>query len=197
MATTLSPADEEAVIRNRLLAQITVSKGEPPMRKLCSLYVLFSRAIEQGDKGKASEYHRALLQEIAGFEFQARKTAAVCEANRREQQQYERKQAQLESAIEQAQRDIGAKKEELEEARKVRQQNEEFEALRRVCMEQPRRSATRAEIEKVEQEIASIQADIVRANQAKELRKKQFALLMHVINETGESEGLPPALQME
>jgi hypothetical protein len=56
----------------------------------------------------------------------------------------------------QAKLDIEARKLELEEARVFRQHNEEYEVLRQVLVQQPRRAATQAAIDVVNADIERI-----------------------------------------
>ena len=133
------------------------------------------------------------LSDCDKLHMQARKAAVVQDAHRREQAGHGEKQAQLESAIQQAQTDIEARKVELEEAKLKRQQLEEYEvrsmlslvvlcrfvqqraglnhtssvqAVRHQVMQHPQRDKTHANIAQLEVDIEGIKADTLGLDEA-------------------------------
>ncbi|MQM20904.1 hypothetical protein Taro_053934 [Colocasia esculenta] len=71
----------------------------------------------------------------------------------------------------------------LEESKIERQHKEECEAIRRLIAMQPPRSETQKTIAALEKEIAALEAENAAAIRTLDLRKKQFSLLLHVVDE--------------
>mmetsp|Transcript_24164 Transcript_24164/g.52788 ORF Transcript_24164/g.52788 Transcript_24164/m.52788 type:complete len:219 (-) Transcript_24164:385-1041(-) len=182
-AHNFTGAEEDAIIKNRFLTQAAVSRGEPPLKKLVKRFVELCEKAENGDQAHAEEALRALMRESSMIELQALKLKAICDANKREQLMYVEKQRQMEQAIEQAKLDIEAKKKELEEARLVRQHNEEYEVLRHIVGEWPSRSVTQSQIDRLCNQKESIEKEGEKLALVLQRRRKQFALLFHVIDE--------------
>ncbi|KXZ56775.1 hypothetical protein GPECTOR_1g699 [Gonium pectorale] len=184
-AVKLTPAEEEAIIKQRYLTQMTVPKGNLPLKVLTKKFL---QLLEQADKGPDAEaevarLYREFLREAAQTELHAKKLRAVCEANTREQASYTAKQQELEAAIEQTRRDIEAKKAELVRAKMVLGQNQQYDILRHHIMEYPSRASTQAAIDAELQHMAEARAEGARVAQLMERRRKQFSLLFYVIEE--------------
>ena len=81
----------------------------------------------------------------------------------------------------QAQADIEDLKKLLEESKIERQHKEVCEAIRKLIAAQPPRSETQKMITELEKEIAALDAENTAGSRLLELRKKQFALLLHVV----------------
>jgi THO complex subunit 7 len=181
--TQLLGADDETVVKNRVLMQTSVNRGEPPFRLLAKLFFQYAQDLEAGRSQQAAEHLPKLLHEISLLEGGSRKMRAIYKANQREQLTYVEKLSGCQQAIEQAKSDIEARKKELQEARLVRQHNEEYEVLRQQIMEHPPRSETQREIEEVLADIKGTEASSQGYLQLLDLRRKQFALLLHAIDD--------------
>jgi chromosome segregation ATPase len=105
------------------------------------------------------------------------------EANEREQQGYAAKQRQLEGQIARALEEIEEKKRELQAARVVRQHNEEYEVIRSLIAEQPRRATTQAAIDAEEARVEALRAEQRRHEAALDRKRRAFALLMQCIED--------------
>ncbi|GIL73072.1 hypothetical protein Vretimale_4689 [Volvox reticuliferus] len=184
-AVKLTPAEEEAIIKQRYLTQMTVPKGNLPLKVLTKKFL---QLLEQLDKGPEAEaevarLHREFLREAAQTELHTKKLRAICEANTREQESYTRKQQELEAAIEQTKRDIEEKKLELQRAKVLLGQNQQYEVLRHQIMEHPSREVTQQAIDAELQLMAEAKSEGARVAQLMERRRKQFSLLFYVIEE--------------
>ncbi|EFJ51946.1 hypothetical protein VOLCADRAFT_103142 [Volvox carteri f. nagariensis] len=179
-AVKLTPAEEEAIIKQRYLTQMTVPKGNLPLKVLTKKFL---QLLEQLDKGPDAEadvarLYREFLREVAQTELHAKKLRSVCEANTREQNTYNQKQRELEEAIEQTKRDIEEKKLELQRAKQVLGQNQQYE-----IMEHPSREVTQAAMDAEMALMAEAKTEGARIAQLMERRRKQFSLLFYVIEE--------------
>ncbi|GAX79718.1 hypothetical protein CEUSTIGMA_g7159.t1 [Chlamydomonas eustigma] len=180
---SFTAAEEEAIIRARFLTGASVSRGAPPFQKLLKRFVELVDKVENGSKEASEDALKALLREITVIELQASKYQAIGVAQKKEQEIYVDKQRLLQEHIEQAKRDIEDKKKELQEARIVRQHMEEYEVLRGMICELPARSVTQAEIDRINKHMERIEAEGLKHAAIMEKKRKQYALLFHVLDE--------------
>ncbi|KAE8784613.1 THO complex subunit 7B [Hordeum vulgare] len=127
---------------------------------------------EVSDEEQAAGVHRGLQQRA---EHQA-----VVDANLREKESFNELQVEIQRQILQAQTDIEDLKKQLEQSKIERQHKEECEAIRKLISSQPPRSETEKLIANLEKEISNLEAQSAACTRTLELRKKQFALLLHV-----------------
>ncbi|KAH7836894.1 hypothetical protein Vadar_007086 [Vaccinium darrowii] len=124
---------------------------------------------------------KAFLQELTTFELPLLKSKAVIDANLREKENFNELKDEINRQIIQAQADIEDLKKQLEESKIESQHKEECEAIRRLIGMQPPRSETQKVITDLEKEIAMLEAENTAGSRTLELRKKQFALMLHVL----------------
>uniref|UniRef100_A0A1D1YGG2 THO complex subunit 7 n=1 Tax=Anthurium amnicola TaxID=1678845 RepID=A0A1D1YGG2_9ARAE len=179
------PHEDDVIIKHRLLTRITTTRGEPPLKKLQKKFLSFALELEKdGDNSRDSErLYKAFLQEMTTFELPLLKSKTVVDANLREKENFNELQQEIHRQILQAQNDIEDLKKQLEESKVERQHKEECEAIRRLIATQPPRSETQKTISALEKEIAALEAENAAAIRTLDLRKKQFSLLLHVVDE--------------
>mmetsp|Transcript_5439 Transcript_5439/g.7347 ORF Transcript_5439/g.7347 Transcript_5439/m.7347 type:complete len:203 (+) Transcript_5439:120-728(+) len=181
MATT---AEEEEFIRKRLLTHTSKANNvTSPLTKLTKRYLAFCSAAESGELKATEDLYQALLKEINVYELQVSRLAACHGANLREQQCHTSERDQLESTITQVQEEIEQLQDSLDTAREERNNKEEYEVLRRLCMQHPARAETREAIAAVQKDLEKLETESRKANSMLEERKKQFALLLHAASE--------------
>lgn len=179
------PLEDDVIIKHRLLTRTTTTRGEPPLKKLQKKFTSFVLEIEKdGDNhNDCARLSKAFLQELATFEIPLLKSKAVTDANIREKENFNDLKNEINSQTLQAQADIEDLKKQLEESKIERQHKEECEAIRKLIATQPPRSETQKTITDLEKEIAALEAENTAGSRLLELRKKQFALLLHVVDE--------------
>ncbi|KAL6660302.1 hypothetical protein ACP70R_002424 [Stipagrostis hirtigluma subsp. patula] len=179
------PQEDDAIIKHRLLTRTTTTRGEPPLKKLQKKFMSFATEVEKDtdNLSDCERLYKAFLQEINTFELPLLKSKAVVDANIREKESFNELQVEIERQILQAQTDIEDLKKQLERSKIERQHKEECEAIRKMISLQPPRSETEKLIADLEKEIADLEAENVACIRTLELRKKQFALLLHVVEE--------------
>lgn len=179
------PAEDEIIIKHRLLTRTTTTRGEPPLKKLQKKFTSFALEIEKDEDNfnDCARLSKAFLQELSTFEIPLLKSQAVIEANLREKENFNELKSETNRQILQAQADIEDLKKQLEESKIERQHKEECEATRKLISAQPPRSETQKIIRELEKEIAELEAENTASSRLLELRKKQFALLLHVVDE--------------
>lgn len=179
------PLEDDIIIKHRLLTRTTTTRGEPPLKKLQKKFTSFALEIEKdGDNyGDSEKLAKAFLQELSTFEIPLLKSKAVVDANVREKENFNELKDDINKQILQAQADIEDLKKQLEQSKIERQHKEECEAIRKLIATQPPRSETQKIITELEKEIAALDAENTAGSRLLELRKKQFALLLHVVDE--------------
>lgn len=181
----ISLAEDDVVIRQRLLTRTTTTRGEPPLKKLIKKFTALASEIEKEDS-KASEcekMYRSFLQELSTFELPLLKTKAVIDANRREQDNFKELHVELKQQITQAQQDIEDLKLQLELAKIERQHKEECEVIRKLIAAQSPRAVTQKQLNDLDKELVQLETENHAASRTIELRKKQFGLLLHVVDD--------------
>ncbi|ONK64647.1 uncharacterized protein A4U43_C07F28360 [Asparagus officinalis] len=179
------PVEDDVIIKHRLLTRTTTTRGEPPLKKLQKKFISFALEVEKDSDnyGDCERLYKALLQEMATFELPLLKSKAVVDANQREKESFNELQEQIQHQILQAQADIEELKKQLEESKIERKHKEECEAIRRLIALQPARSETQKVISDLEKEISSLEAENIAGMRTLDLRRKQFSLLLHVVDE--------------
>ncbi|CAE6105135.1 unnamed protein product [Arabidopsis arenosa] len=183
------PLNDDKIIRNRLLTRTTTTRGEPPLKKLQKKFTSFVIELdkEEDNYSDCGRLAKAFLQELSAFEIPLLKSQAVVAANLREKENFNELKDETNRQIMQAQSDIEDLKKQLEESKIERQHKEECEAIRKLISAQPPRSETQKVIHELKKEIAELEAENTASWRLLELRKKQFALLLHVVDELQET----------
>ncbi|XP_004290531.1 PREDICTED: THO complex subunit 7A [Fragaria vesca subsp. vesca] len=180
------PHEDDVIIKHRLLTRTTTTRGEPPLKKLQKKFTSLFVELDKDDDDNHADCEKlakAFLQELSTFEIPLLKSKAVVDANLREKHNFDELREEINRQILQAQNDIETLKKQLEEAKIERRHKEECEAIRRLIAMQPPRSQTLKIISDLEKEIAALDSENTASSRMLELRKKQFALLLHVVDE--------------
>lgn len=179
------PLEDDIIIKHRLLTRTTTTRGEPPLKKLQKKFTAFALEVEKevDNYGDCERLAKAFLQELNTFEIPLLKSKAVIDANVREKENFNELKDDINKQILQAQDDIEDLKKQLEASKIERQHKEECEAIRKLIALQPPRSETQKVISELEREIELLEAENTAGSRTLELRKKQFALLLHVVDE--------------
>lgn len=180
------PLEDDIIIKHRLLTRTTTTRGEPPLKKLQKKFTSFFIEIDKDEDNNYADCEKlakAFLQELNTFEIPLLKSRAVVEANVREKENFHELKEEINRQIVQAQSDIEDLKKQLEESKIERRHKEECEAIRKLIATQPPRLETQKLIAELEKEIAALNAENTASSRLLELRKKQFALLLHVVDE--------------
>ncbi|XP_078440306.1 THO complex subunit 7B-like [Wolffia australiana] len=183
--SAFGPQDDDPVIRHRLLTRVTTTRGEPPLKRLHKKFLALAADLDNDSPSSPDSLrlHRALLQELASFHLPLSKSRAAAAAYRREKAAFLRLRAAAALHIRRSSDEIEDLKRRLDESRVDRRHKEECEALRRHVAAQPPRSETLAAISALERDIAELEAENDAAIRTVDLRRKQFSLLLRVVDE--------------
>ncbi|XP_075505772.1 THO complex subunit 7A-like [Primulina tabacum] len=179
------PLEDDIIIKHRLLTRTTTTRGEPPLKKLQKKFTSFVLEVEKeaDNYGDCERLAKAFLQELNTFEIPLLKSKAVINANIREKENFNELKDEINKQILQARDDIEDLKRQFEESKIERQHKEECEAIRKLIVMHPPRSQTQKIITELEKEIAMLEAENTAGSRTLNLRRKQFALLLHVVDE--------------
>eukprot|EP00884_Botryococcus_braunii_P012796 jgi/Botrbrau1/21517/Bobra.174_2s0020.1 len=175
--------DEDAILKYRITTGIAATRGEAPIKRVVKCWQTYANDLRHGTLKDAENSSRALAIAFSALQAQVRKLEAACHACIREQEYYDNLKLQFQEAIKTAEQDIARLKIDLEEARQVRMNNEQYEAVREKIMQFPSRATTLQEIERVNEQRTAAENEFIRLKKAVEWRKRQFALLCNQLDE--------------
>ena len=125
--------------------------------------------------------YERMLGQVAQCEFAATKSLLCCEMNYAEQKQYEELYLEIEKGIVSAQKNIEETKKDLQEARQVRKNKMEYDALAAVIQTQPDRQTNQEKLAQLRRELEASETECHKLEMKLELRRKQFHLLVSSI----------------
>ncbi|XP_029205180.2 THO complex subunit 7 homolog isoform X2 [Acropora millepora] len=148
-------ASDDEIIRKRLLID---GEGAGDDRRITTLLKSFlkwcnSSNLEEGESDAA--YQKIQLQ-LAQCEFAIRKTQTVFEMNEHETENYEKVYDEIEQSITHAYEEIAGCKAELQQAKRIRRNRQEYDALAKVIAKHPERQETLKQIEELDKELNSL-----------------------------------------
>lgn len=122
-----------------------------------------------------------MVAQLASCEFAASKSLLCLKMNAKEQKHYEELYQRIENGIASAKNDIETTKKELQEARQIRRNKMEYDALAAIIQTQPDRKTNQERMALLRSELEAAEADCQRLEMKLELRRKQFHLLISTI----------------
>lgn len=122
-----------------------------------------------------------MLAQIAQCEFAASKSLLCVAMNQAEQGQYQELYDRIERGIDSARKDIEAAKRDLQEARQIRRNKMEYDALAAIIQSQPDRRTNQERLAHLRRELEASEDECRKLELKLELRRKQFHLLVSSI----------------
>mmetsp|Transcript_29998 Transcript_29998/g.96214 ORF Transcript_29998/g.96214 Transcript_29998/m.96214 type:complete len:210 (+) Transcript_29998:205-834(+) len=178
-----APVQDDLIIKKRLYTHTIALRGEPPLKKVARKYLGITKDLKESAPEDVEAAYLAFVKEVAQYEFVMRKAEVTKESNQRDQAKCSETMVEVSTTCDKVTNDIARLREELEAARLERQHKEEYEALRKLCMEFPSRAASREAIAKLRAGMAALEAEGLKAEATLELRRKQFQLLLHTVDQ--------------
>lgn len=95
------PQEDDAIIKQRLLTRTTVTRGEPPIKKLTKKFLSVSSEVLREDSSavECEKLARSFLHDLAHFQQPLQLTRTSISADEREQEHYRVLQGKLEEQI--------------------------------------------------------------------------------------------------
>ena len=174
-------ANDDEVLRTRLMIE-----GEgSDYRRLNMLMRLFMKwCLNEDQTPEESETaYNQILFTLSQCEFAMEKIKLSVDMYEREKQNYHRLSSEIERRREEAEREIVMYQDQLVDAREVRRNRQEYDALAKIINKYPNRKETTKEIEALEHSLLDLSQNKERLSLKIEERRKEFCLLVHSVNE--------------
>ncbi|XP_067287331.1 THO complex subunit 7 homolog [Pseudorasbora parva] len=172
---------DDEVIRKRLLIDGDGAGDDRRINVLMKSFTKWSSSSFSPEEG-FSQYQR-MLTSLAQCEFSMGKTLLVYNMNLKEMENYEEIYADIEKSITSAHEKIAECKKEIQRAKRIRKNRQEYDALARVIKQHPDRHETLKQLEALDKELQQLSHIKENVEDKLELRKKQFHVLLTTIQE--------------
>ncbi|KAK8742801.1 hypothetical protein OTU49_001678 [Cherax quadricarinatus] len=184
---------DEEIIRRRLMID---GDGTGDARVMMMFMKHFIKWCSTDDSPQESQnqYDR-LLTQLASIEHSSLKWRSIIDMNQEEIQHYELLRDETSKNVKEACIAIEEAKEELEEARQVRRNRLEYDALARLIKEHPPRSDTANKLAHLTQQLHSLKSKRDQLEEKLSLRRKQLHVLvtsLHQLKQTLLIDNSPP-----
>uniref|UniRef100_A0A2R5LDR6 Putative tho complex 7 protein n=2 Tax=Ornithodoros turicata TaxID=34597 RepID=A0A2R5LDR6_9ACAR len=173
---------EEEIIRRKLLIDGDGMGDDRRLNMLLKAFLKWCSSSEETEEEQAIVYERMLMT-LAQCEFSISKSQQVLEMNQKEMKNYEQLYSEIEVGIANAQKKIMENKQELQKAKSIRKNKQEYDALAKVIATQPDRCKTLSQLEALEKEIAALQKSQKALDTRLEHRRRQFHVLLSSVYE--------------
>ena len=172
---------EDDVMKMRLLID---GDGTGDDRRLNMLLkALIKWCCSEDDRNTIEVQYQRMLTQLAGIEWNMTKSRMAAAMNQAELENYEVLHQKVESGITEAREEIEGTKADLAEAKRVRKNRMEYDALAKVITTHPDRETSEARIEALRQEQKQLEEREVKLDQKLDIRKKQFHVLVSAIHQ--------------
>ncbi|CAG5983523.1 THO complex subunit 7 homolog [Menidia menidia] len=172
---------DDEVIRKRLLID---GDGAGDDRRINLLLKSFTKWCNSpGTPEEGFTQYQRMLGTLAQCEFSMGKTLMVYDMNLREMENYEKIYTNIEQNITSAHEKITDCKKEIQRAKRIRKNRQEYDALAKVIQQHPDRHDTLNQLEALDKELQQLSHIKENVDAKLELRKKQFHVLLTTIQE--------------
>ncbi|XP_069793250.1 THO complex subunit 7 homolog [Narcine bancroftii] len=175
----MSVTDDE-VIRKRLLID---GDGAGDDRRINLLLKSFIKWCNSGSHEEGYSQHQRMLGTLGQCEFSMGKTLLVYDMNLREMLNYEKISKDIENNISAAHDKISECKKQIQQAKRIRKNRQEYDALAKVIQQHPDRHETLQQLEALGKELEHLSHIKESVEDKLELRRKQFHVLLSTIHE--------------
>ncbi|XP_073498860.1 THO complex subunit 7 [Phyllobates terribilis] len=124
-----------------------------------------------------------MLSSLSQCSFSMGKTLLVHDMNLREMENYEKIYSDIESSIAAAHEKIAECKKQILQAKRIRKNRQEYDALAKVIQHHPDRHETLKQLEALDKELKQLSHTKESVEDKLELRRKQFHVLLSTIHE--------------
>ncbi|XP_078678061.1 THO complex subunit 7 homolog isoform X1 [Branchiostoma floridae x Branchiostoma belcheri] len=178
MAASISDDD---IIRKRLLID---GDGIGDDKRVSTLMKTFMKWCNTpGSEEESNATYQRMLAQLAQCEHAMEKTQLIHNMNIHEINNYEQLYTDIEQSIEDAHTKIGDCKQELQHAKRVRKNRQEYDALAKVIQQHPDRQQTMRRLEELQKELKTLKDSREGLEAKMEMRQKQFHVLVTSIHE--------------
>lgn len=184
-----APGLDHGILRQRLIQGIGAGNAARGSLSKCSIkYRDFLAVYLAGEN--ADEVEKAkqdLVRDVGMYQVDMKKFTLSLLAATDDIRGVETQISDIESRIESVQADIEALRTVHPQAKQVRRNLEEYEALAKMACTRPSRRVSEERAAKVKSELEQFEASILKSNEDKSIREKQFHLFMQSMFDLKES----------
>lgn len=172
---------EEDVMKMRLLVDGDGTGDDRRLNLLLKTLIKWCNAEE--DQQTCELTYQRMLTQLAGIEWNMTKSRLAASMNQAELENYSQLHKTVEAGITEAKEEIELTKAELVEAKRIRKNRMEYDALAKVIMTHPDRETSEARIEQLKLEQKSLEEKEIKLDKKLDIRKKQFHVLVSSIHQ--------------
>ena len=172
---------EEDVMKMRLLVDGDGTGDDRRLNLLLKTLIKWCNAEE--DQQTCELTYQRMLTQLAGIEWNMTKSRLAASTNQAELENYSQLHKRVEAGITEAKDEIELTKAELVEAKRIRKNRMEYDALAKVIMTHPDRETSEARIEQLKLEQKSLEEKEIKLDKKLDIRKKQFHVLVSSIHQ--------------
>ncbi|XP_074646388.1 THO complex subunit 7 homolog [Tubulanus polymorphus] len=172
---------DDEIIRRRLLIEGDGGGDDRRITTLLKSFIKWS-TVKDSEEDSYGTYQKMIAM-LAQCEFAMDKTHLVYDMNLKEQKNYEELNQQIETNISEAVKKIKECKLELQEAKRIRKNRQEYDALAKVIQQHPDRQETFKQLETLDKELETLKKEQQDLDDKLVIRKKQFHLLISAIHQ--------------
>ncbi|XP_063070999.1 THO complex subunit 7 homolog isoform X1 [Engraulis encrasicolus] len=169
------------VIRKRLLIDGDGAGDDRRINVLLKSFIKWSNSTSTPEEGSL-QYQR-MIGTLTQCDFSMAKTLQVYDMNLKEMGNYEQIYRDIETNISTAHEKIAECKKEIQRAKRIRKNRQEYDALAKVIQQHPDRHETMKQLEALDKELQQMSRIKDNVEDKLELRKKQFHVLLSTIQE--------------
>lgn len=171
---------DDEVIRKRLLID---GDGAGDDRRINLMVKSFIKWCNSGSQEDGYTQYQRMLSSLSQCSFSMGKTLLVHDMNLREMENYEKIYSDIESSIAAAHEKIAECKKQILQAKRIRKNRQEYDALAKVIQNHPDRHETLKQLEALDKELKQLSHTKENVEDKLELRRKQFHVLLSTIHE--------------
>ncbi|XP_069499816.1 THO complex subunit 7 [Ambystoma mexicanum] len=171
---------DDEVIRKRLLID---GDGAGDDRRINLLVKSFIKWCNSGSHEEGYTQYQRMCSTLSHCEFSMGKTLLVYDMNLREMENYEKIYTEIESSISAAHEKIAECKKQILQAKRIRKNRQEYDALAKVIQNHPDRHETLKQLDALGKELQHLSHIKDNVEDKLELRRKQFHVLLSTIHE--------------
>ncbi|XP_061179231.1 THO complex subunit 7 homolog [Saccostrea echinata] len=173
--------NDDEIIKRRLLYEGDGGNDDKRINSLLKTFIRWCNSSESPEENSLG--FERMMATLTQCEHTMEKSLLVYNMNTREQENYNQLNQQIEAKIEEAKEKISECKNELSQAKRIRKNRQEYDALARVIQQHPDRQDTMKQLQGLDKDVSSLEEQKKSLEQKLDLRRKQFHVLIAAIHE--------------
>lgn len=176
----MSVSDDE-LIRRKLLTEGDGGNDDKRIVSLLKTFIKWCNSSENAEESDAT-YQRMLAQ-LVQCETSVEKAVQVFDMNSKEQQHYSKLYSDIDDSIKKAQEKIAECKQDLHQAKRVRRNRQEYDAMAKSVAQFPDRLESQRQLAVLNRDLEALRQSEESIDAKLDLRRKQFHVLVCAIHE--------------